>query len=331
MGNCSASQSREPSGNICNSKESKSKRERKDSHRKPKRQHKELKAAAHDCLFMLENPSNEIKKRLEFPVKIYAGKKFPDLSNNKLHGRILKSELGGRKSLAYLNLAQNFLTYIEHHPWRNIVTLDLSNNMLQGSLLVPPPKTDTFLLSNDQLTGLIPPSICNLSSLVFPSLSSNNLNGRIPQCFGSFGLIVMLHLQKNNLHGSLPDSFANLSSLRSLDLNGNKFEGRLARSSVNCSRLEVINVGNNNIRDEFPYWLGTPPELKVVVLRSNKFYGPIQYSKSLFHFSKLQILHLSHNEFKGFLPRKLFQSLAAMSHVAYLRPSILEIIITMIM
>ncbi|XP_044473185.1 receptor-like protein 7 [Mangifera indica] len=242
-----------------------------------------------------------------------------DLSNNKIHGGILKSELGGWKSLAHLNLARNFLTYIEHHPWRNIVSLDLSNNMLQGSLLVPPFKTETFLVSNNELTGVIPPSICNLSSLLHLSLSNNNLNGRILQCFGSLALL-MLHLQKNNLHGSIPDIFANSSELISLDLNGNKLEGRLPRSLVDCIWLEVINVGNNKIRDEFPYWLGTLSELKVLVLRSNRFYGPIQISKSLFHFSNLQILDLSHNEFKGFLPRKLFQNLGAMMDVAINEP-----------
>ncbi|XP_044473188.1 receptor-like protein 43 [Mangifera indica] len=230
--------------------------------------------------------------------------------------RILISESGGWKNLAYLNLAQNFLTYIEHHPWRNIVTLNVSNNMLQGTLLVPPPKTETLLLSNNQLTGLIPPSICNLSSLMYLSLSDNNLNGRFPHCFGSFVRIVRLHLKKNDLHGSIPDTFANLSSLTSLDLNGNKLERRLPKSLVNCSFLEVINVGNNKISDEFPYWLQTLPELRVVVLRSNRFHGPIQYPKSLFHFYNLQILDLSHNEFKGFLPAKLFQNLGAMMHFA---------------
>lgn len=76
-----------------------------------------------------------------------------DLSNNRIHGRISKSDSPGWKSLIDLDLSNNFLTHIELHPWMNITSLDLRNNRIQGSILVPPPSTQVFLVSNNKLSG----------------------------------------------------------------------------------------------------------------------------------------------------------------------------------
>jgi len=211
---------------------------------------------------------------------------------------------------------QHFLTHIELHPRMNITTLDLRNNKIQGSILVPPPSTEVFLVSNNKLSGQIPPSICSLSSLQYLSLSDNNLSGTIPPCLGNFSTeLITLHLKNNSLEGHIHDTFANASSLRSLDLNSNKLEGPLPRSLANCRILEVVNVGKNMISDTFPCWLGSLPELKILVLRSNRFYGPLCKSNITFPFQALQIIDLSHNEFTGFLPRTIFVSMEAMKNV----------------
>ncbi|ESR55512.1 hypothetical protein CICLE_v10023754mg [Citrus x clementina] len=242
---------------------------------------------------------------------------FLDLSNNRIHGRISKSDSQGWKSLTYLDISNNFLTQIEQHPWKNITVLNLRNNTIQGTILVPPPSTRAFLFSNNKLFGEIPPSICSLSSLEYLSLSHNNLNGTIPPCLGNFSTqLTILHLNNNKLQGRIPDAFANGScSLRSLDLNSNKLEGPFPRYLADCDELEVVNVGNNMIGDTFPSWLGCLPGLNILVLRSNRFYGPLCESNIMFPFQALRIIDLSHNEFTGFLPRWIFVSLEAMKNV----------------
>ncbi|KAH9779622.1 Receptor-like protein 35 [Citrus sinensis] len=230
-----------------------------------------------------------------------------DLSNGRIHGRISKHDSEGWKNLIDLHLSNNFLTHVELHPWQEIKILDLQNNKIQGSILVPPPSTQVFLVSNNKLSGQIPPSICSLSSLQYLSLSHNNLSGKIPSCLGNFSTeLIILDLKNNSLEGHIHDTFANASYLRSLDLNSNKLEGPLPRSLANCSVLQVVNVGNNMISDTFPCWLGYLPVLKILVLRSNRFYGPLCKSNSTFTFRALQIIDLSHNEFTGFLPRTIF-------------------------
>ncbi|KAK9204397.1 hypothetical protein WN943_014657 [Citrus x changshan-huyou] len=239
-----------------------------------------------------------------------------DLSNGRIHGRISKHDSEGWKNLIDLHLSNNFLTHVELHPWQEIKILDLQNNKIQGSILVPPPSTQVFLVSNNKLSGQIPLSICSLSSLQYLSLSHNNLSGTIPSCLGNFSTeLIILDLKNNSLEGYIHDTFANASSLRSLDLNSNKLEGPLPRSLANCNMLEVVNVGNNMISDTFPCWLGCLPKLKILVLRSNRFYGPLCKSNITLPFQALRIIDLSRNEFTGFLPRAIFVSMEAMKNV----------------
>lgn len=138
----------------------------------------------------------------------------------------------------------------------------------------------------------------------------------IPPCLGNFSTeLITLHLKNNSLEGHIHDTFADASHLRSLDLNSNKLEGPLPRSLAKCIKLDVVNVGNNMISDTFPSWLGSLPELKILVLRSNRFYGPLYNSNITFPFPALQIIDLSHNEFTGFLPTTIFISMEAMKNV----------------
>ena len=112
-----------------------------------------------------------------------------------------------------------------------------------------------------------------------------------------------MNLRMNNFYGIIPENFAKGNRLRTLAFNGNLLEGLLPKSLVNCINLEVLDLGNYKINDSFPYWLVALPKLQVLVLRSNKFHGPIEnYETSGMFFSKLRILGLSHNEFIGPLP-----------------------------
>ena len=77
--------------------------------------------------------------------------------------------------------------------------------------------------------------------------------------------------------------------------------------------MEVLDIGGNNISGPFPQWLETLPELQVLILRANKFYGPIGNPINAgLSFQKLRIMDLSDNEFTGLLPQRYFEILRAM-------------------
>ncbi|PHU11431.1 hypothetical protein BC332_18361 [Capsicum chinense] len=196
----------------------------------------------------------------EFPVflrkldKLYA----LDLSNNKIYGQIpywVKDF--SRNPLRYLYLSDNFLTGgIENLQHFNQTTvLDLNSNLLQGPL---------------------PLSICNLSSPAILDFSGNNFTSCIPECLLLLKGLTVLDLGSNNFQGSIPTSpVQGNNTLRILSLSANQLEGRIPRSLINFTVLGVLDLGNNKITDTFPTWLETLPYLWVLILRHNRFHGPM--------------------------------------------------------
>ncbi|KAK1440256.1 hypothetical protein QVD17_06081 [Tagetes erecta] len=237
------------------------------------------------------------------------------LDNNKIEGLIPGWMWNISKETLYeFSLAQNLLTGFEQQspvaPWVSLQTLNLNHNMLQGLIPVPPPSIKNFFLSNNRLTGEIPPSICDSLSLLLLDLSSNKITGSIPPCFEKLSnSLLVLNLKGNNLQGTIPNIFTNESQLQMISLNENKLEGPLPRSLENCKSLQFLDIGYNSIQDTFPFWLGALPELQVLILKFNKFHGII----SIPNFPKLRVMDLSHNAFFGDLPDQLFLGLPAMN------------------
>ncbi|KAH0772485.1 hypothetical protein KY290_009622 [Solanum tuberosum] len=236
-----------------------------------------------------------------------------DLSNNKIQGRIPDWAWSNWMfSLLDLNISHNMLTSVDSIPLQSLDTIDLRSNLLQGSLPIPSNSTTFFFISHNTLTGEIPSSICNLTSLIMLDLATNNLRGEIPQCFGNITSLQVLDMRHNNLSGNIPTTFSNGSSLSRLNLHGNKLEGKIPQSLTNCKQLEVLDLGDNHLNDTFPVWLGTLPKLKVLSLRFNELHGPIGTSRIENMFPELRIIDLSYNAFSGNLPSSLFQHLKAM-------------------
>ncbi|XVE81270.1 hypothetical protein DITRI_Ditri15bG0050200 [Diplodiscus trichospermus] len=69
--------------------------------------------------------------------------------------------------------------------------------------------------------------------------------------------------------------------------------------------LTILNLGNNTLYDTFPLWLGKLPELIVLILRANWFYGQIELVKN--NFPKLDVLDIASNNFSDQLAIEFFQ------------------------
>ncbi|OMO80988.1 hypothetical protein CCACVL1_12671 [Corchorus capsularis] len=243
-----------------------------------------------------------------------------DLSYNQIHGLIPKWIWQmSTKTLLLINLTKNYLTSFEESPvvlpWSRLVVLNLRNNMLQGSLPIPPFSTAVYLVYNNLLSGEMSPLLCNATSLQVLDVSGNNLNGMIPQCLGNFSKsLQVLNLHKNKFSGPIPTNWTNMLQL--IDLGKNMFEGLVPRSLIRCKKLQYLHLGHNQINDTFPSWLGNLGNLEVLILRSNRFHGEIGITNDLESdslFPLLRIVDLSNNEFTGFLPSEYFKTWKGMT------------------
>ncbi|KAJ6865442.1 hypothetical protein NC651_035875 [Populus alba x Populus x berolinensis] len=244
-----------------------------------------------------------------------------DLADDKLEGHIPKWFMNmSTITLEALCLTGNLLTGFEQSfdvlPWKNLRSLQLYSNKLQGSLPIPPPAIFEYKVWSNKLTGEIPKVICDLTSLSVLELSNNNLSGKLPPCLGNKSRTAsVLNLRNNSFSGDIPETFTSGCSLRVVDFSQNKLEGKIPKSLANCTKLDILNLEQNNINDVFPSWLGALPHLRVLILRSNGLHGVIGKPKTNVEFPSLQIVDLSNNSFKGKLPLEYFRNWTAMKTV----------------
>ncbi|WZZ61516.1 hypothetical protein YC2023_061623 [Brassica napus] len=174
-----------------------------------------------------------------------------------------------------------------------------------------------------QLSGMIPPSIGNLSFLISLDLSENSIGGTIPYEVGNLFRLKYLNMSSNFLGGEIPVNLFNCSRLLGLDLSDNHLGGGVPSELESLEKLEILNLGVNNLRGKLPASLGNLTSLMRVrfshnnlegnipddlakltqlvrlVLGSNKFSGG--FPLSIYNFSLLEYLNMFGNVFSGSL------------------------------
>ncbi|XP_022983359.1 putative receptor-like protein kinase At3g47110 [Cucurbita maxima] len=93
----------------------------------------------------------------------------------------------------------------------------------------------------NNLTGKVPPSIYNITSLIDLTLTQNRLQGSIPPIIG------FTFPNLNNFSGPIPTSFANISYLQLLDISGNSLTGMIPHELGRLKDLRVLNFDTNRL------------------------------------------------------------------------------------
>uniref|UniRef100_M4F711 Uncharacterized protein n=1 Tax=Brassica campestris TaxID=3711 RepID=M4F711_BRACM len=245
---------------------------------------------------------------------------YLDISQNQIKGQV-PEWLWSLPGLEYVDFSRNSFTGFDGPAGvfqkKEIYLLDISSNAFKNPFPLLP-KSITFLSASDnQFSGEILKTICQLDSLETLVLSNNNFSGSIPRCFEKFNTkLTVLHLQNNSLSGEFPEESVSVG-LISLDVGHNQLSGELPKSLMNCTGLEFLNVEENKFNDTFPFWLRLLPDLQFLVLRSNEFHGPIYSPEGSMSFPKLRIFDISKNLFSGALPSDYFSGWSEMSSGVY--------------
>ncbi|GMI82273.1 leucine-rich repeat receptor-like kinase with extracellular malectin-like domain 1 [Hibiscus trionum] len=233
---------------------------------------------------------------------------------------------GGECHIDGIYLAGQDLDGVLPHSLVNlsyIKTLILHYNYLHGA--IPHEwgalKLEIMTVSMNRLSGSIPGSLGNISTLKFLSLENNMLSGTIPPELGKLVNLENLTLNANYLTGNLPPSLANLFNLKELRISSNNFTGKIPNIFQSWKQLEKLEIQASGFEGPIPSSLAllhNLVELRIsdlpgkgskfpditnmknmyrLMLRSCNISGPIP--DYIWEFSRLQILDLSFNKLEG--------------------------------
>lgn len=102
-------------------------------------------------------------------------------------------------------------------------------------------------LNTNNMTGVLPASIGNLTALTYLSFWRNNLSGLIPASIGNLTLLTSLDLSSNQFSGTIPASFGNLINLQFLHVGSNQLRGKIPAEIGNLTHLQFLTTFNNNL------------------------------------------------------------------------------------
>ncbi|XP_021745803.1 probably inactive leucine-rich repeat receptor-like protein kinase At3g28040 [Chenopodium quinoa] len=245
-----------------------------------------------------------------------------DVSDNGLTG-VLPMSMGDLKSLKSLILSNNKITGnlpTSVVQCNGLKTLQLKGNLFNGSI---PERLFTMGLeeiglSENRFTGSIPPASGQVfESLLVLDLSNNDLSGEIPPEMGLFSSLRYLNLSRNNLHSRIPPEIGYLQNLTVLDIRGSALYGMIPGDLCDSSSsLSILQLDDNSLTGPIPQEIGNCSSLYLLSLSHNNLSGPIPSSMSML--KGLEFLRLESNELSGEMPKELgtMQNLLA-ANVSY--------------
>ncbi|GJZ09456.1 leucine-rich repeat protein [Tanacetum coccineum] len=196
-----------------------------------------------------------------------------------------------------------------------LVNFSVGGNHLIGSLPSEIgnqlPNLEKLQLRDNELNGVLPPSLSNCSKLVYLEMNSNNFSGRLRIDFSKLIDISLVGLSINNLHGRgeaddlwFIDSLKNCTKLVVLQLYSCNLVGVLPISTGNLSdQLSFLCLGENQLFGTLPSSIGSLVGLTFLGLRANRFKGKIP--TTIGKLQKLQRLGLDSNQFSGPIPEAI--------------------------
>ncbi|KAB1222854.1 hypothetical protein CJ030_MR2G018640 [Morella rubra] len=230
-----------------------------------------------------------------------------DLSANNLSGPM---SMITSTTLHILNLSSNGLTGELPLLTGSCAVLDLSNNKLEGNLtrIVRWGNIEFLDLSQNLLTGTIPELTPQFLRLNYLNLSHNSLGNSLPNVITQYPKLRVLDLSSNQLKGHLLANLLTMPTLQELHLESNLFTGDINLSpSSSESNLQILDLSHNHFSGYFPDQFGSLSGLQVLNIAGNNFSGSLPTSMG--DMSSIRSLDMAQNSFTGSLPSNLPNSL----------------------
>ncbi|KAJ3686276.1 hypothetical protein LUZ61_015440 [Rhynchospora tenuis] len=234
---------------------------------------------------------NKLKGHIPLSISNCSALKQIELTANYFSG-IIPFTIGFLENLQFLVIGKNKLEAKSPPDWMFLDAL-ANCTYLQG-----------LYLDHNQLHGVLPSSIANLSkSLLGLCLSNNPILGTIPPNFGKLTNLNILLLGDMLLNGTIPGEIGNLFQLKLVSLKNNMISGRIPITFSNLTLIEELYLNNNALEGSIPLELSNMRPLQWLYLSNNKLTGKIP--KEIIGLPLLIALDLSNNYFTNILPPEI--------------------------
>ena len=189
---------------------------------------------------------------LKFPLWLCSQNQLLTLgiSNTRILDAVPPSFWNFTCQLSYLNISHNQIYgEIPHMPMilsYSAIIIDMSSNNFTSLLPCISSNVSFLDLSNNLLSGSISHFLCykmnEPKKMKFLNLGKNLLSRKLSNCWMMWQSLYALNLGKNNFTSSIPTSIRSLVPLLYLHLDNNKFSRKLPSSLINCKELVTIDI-----------------------------------------------------------------------------------------
>ncbi|CDP19277.1 unnamed protein product [Coffea canephora] len=153
------------------------------------------------------------------------------------------------------------------------------------------------------LTGPIPKSLQNCSSLVRARFNGNRFQGNLSEMFGIYPSLDFIDLSNNKFYGKLSSNWGKCKMLKTLIVAKNNITGGIPPEIGNLAQLHTLNLSSNYLSGEIPREIGELTQLSELDLSQNFFTGAIP--SEFQNLQNLGTLDLSQNNLSGLIPKAL--------------------------
>eukprot|EP01084_Bolivina_argentea_P147720 258389_1 len=214
----------------------------------------------------------------------------------------------------------------------NVISLDLSNNNLSGSIsytIANIQYLQTIDFQNNKLIGTLPSTISSFKNLSYLNLGKNMLTGNISsiKCNGTnlqnnLTLLVLsrnnfiannslellthckslqlLYLSNNKFGGQIPVNISNISDLQYLDLSTNWFGG-LPTGLTNLTALKLLSLSNMTLSANLTLMLPPLKHLEYLSLyNAPNMFGDV--NNFICNAVNISVLQIADTKVQGYIP-----------------------------
>ncbi|CAL5061761.1 unnamed protein product [Urochloa decumbens] len=157
--------------------------------------------------------------------------------------------------------------------------VEVSDNLIAGAIPAEIGSLCSSLvglgIAGNQLSGMIPSSIGELSYLISLDLSRNHLGGEIPTSVKKLPHLERLSLAHNLLNGTIPADINQLHALRVLDLSSNLLTGVIPDALADLKNLSALLLDNNKLSGKIPLGFANSASLTMFNVSFNNLSGPV--------------------------------------------------------